>query len=219
MGLYSHNANYTGYKKNHAEREALDYYSTPTEEVENILDTININLNHTIILEPCAGGGHMLVGIENYCNKNNFKTTIIASDVKDRGNIATTEIFSGDEFDFLTEKYPFKNTIDYIIMNPPYATIEPFTLKALEIANHGVLLLGRLQFAEGEARYDTIFKECPPTDIYVYVDRIACYKNGNVKEKQASAQAYAWFYWDRYYMQENEYPTKFHWIRRANKIK
>ena len=31
---------YSGYDKNHKEREALDYYSTPIEEVENILNTM-----------------------------------------------------------------------------------------------------------------------------------------------------------------------------------
>ena len=69
-------------------------------------------------------------------------------------------------------------------------------MKALGIANKGVLMLGRLQFLEGEKRYLNILKDFPPSDVYVYVDRISCYKNGNDKEKMASAQAYAWFYWD-----------------------
>lgn len=97
-------------------------------------------------------------------------------------------------------------------MNPPYAVIEPFTMKALGIANKGVLMLGRLQFLEGEKRYLNILKDFPPTDVYVYVDRIYCPKNG--VEKMASAQAYAWFYWDL--TQENK-ETKVHWIRRADK--
>ena len=36
MGQYSKKGLYSGYKKNNKEREALDYYSTPTKEVENI---------------------------------------------------------------------------------------------------------------------------------------------------------------------------------------
>ena len=64
MGIAQYNKKgmYNGYDKNNKEREALDYYSTPTEEVENILSIIKIDGS---ILEPCAGGGHMLKGIYN----------------------------------------------------------------------------------------------------------------------------------------------------------
>lgn len=40
MGQYSTKGLYNGYKKNNAEREELDYYSTPTVEVTNILNTL-----------------------------------------------------------------------------------------------------------------------------------------------------------------------------------
>ena len=97
---------------------------------------------------------------------------------------------------FLSDEYPYKDNIDYIIMNPPYSIIEPFVMRSLGIANKGVLMLGRLQFLEGEKRFENILAEYPPTDIYVYVDRIACFKNGDISQKMSSAQAYAWFYWD-----------------------
>jgi hypothetical protein len=35
MGQYSKKGLYTGYDKNHKEREALDYYATPPKEVKN----------------------------------------------------------------------------------------------------------------------------------------------------------------------------------------
>ena len=108
-----------------------------------------------------------------------------------------------------------KVDIDYVIMNPPYATIEPFVMKALGIANKGVLMLGRLQFLEGQSRYENILKDYPPTDIYVYVDRISCDKNGT--EKMGAVQAYAWFYWDLDNQIHNM--TKIHWIRRSDKKK
>lgn len=53
---YSRKGMYSGYDKNHKERAALDYYATPIEEVENILSIMNLNLDHTTILEPCCGG-------------------------------------------------------------------------------------------------------------------------------------------------------------------
>ena len=41
---YNKKGMYSGYKKNNKEREALDYYSTPTEEVTHILNILNFHL-------------------------------------------------------------------------------------------------------------------------------------------------------------------------------
>ena len=212
---YNKKGMYNGYDKNHKAREALDYYSTPTEEVTNILDTLNINFIGKTILEPAAGGGHMLQGIKNYLADNINNVTIIATDIQDRG---CNDIETGAAFDFLSDEYPYKDNIDYIIMNPPYSIIEPFVMRSLGIANKGILMLGRLQFLEGEKRFENILAEYPPTDIYVYVDRIACFKNGDISQKMSSAQAYAWFYWDIEKVNTTIYNSKIHWLRRADKI-
>ena len=212
---YNKKGMYNGYDKNHKEREALDYYSTPTEEVTNILNTLNINFIGKTILEPSAGGGHMLQGIKNYLTDNVNNVTIIATDIQDRG---CKDIEAGAAFDFLSDEYPYKDNIDYIIMNPPYSIIEPFVMRSLGIANKGILMLGRLQFLEGEKRFKNILAEYPPTDIYVYVDRIACFKNGDISQKMSSAQAYAWFYWDIEKVNTTIYNSEIHWLRRADKI-
>ena len=212
---YNKKGMYNGYDKNHKEREALDYYSTPTEEVTNILNILNINFIGKTILEPAAGGGHMLQGIKNYLADNINNATIIATDIQDRG---CNDIETGTAFDFLSDEYPYKDNIDYIIMNPPYSIIEPFVMRSLGIANKGILMLGRLQFLEGEKRFENILAEYPPTDIYVYVDRIACFKNGDISQKMSSAQAYAWFYWDIEKVNTTIYNSKIHWLRRADKI-
>ena len=123
----------------------------------------------------------------------------------------------GAEYDFLSDAYPIPETsIDYIIMNPPYSTIEPNVMRALGIANKGVILLGRLQFLETQSRYENIFKDNPPTDVYVYVDRIACFRNGNLNINPSKVQAYAWFIWD--FTKEVQAP-QLHWIRRLDKDK
>ena len=79
MGLYNKIGGYSGYDKNHKERDALDYYSTPIEEVENILNILQLNLDKTNILQPCCGGGHMVKGIINYLNKRNYNSTLFAT--------------------------------------------------------------------------------------------------------------------------------------------
>lgn len=210
---YSKKGMYNGYDRSHKEREALDYYSTPIEEVTNILNTLNLDFKNTTVLEPAAGGGHMLQGIKNYLGEDLDKVTLIATDIQDRG---CKEISAGPAYDFLSDDYPHIKDIDYIIMNPPYSVIEPFVMRSLGIANKGILMLGRLQFLEGENRFNNILKNNPPTDVYIYVDRIACYKNGDDKVKMASAQAYAWFYFDIEKM-DKDYQTIVHWIRRNDK--
>ena len=211
---YNKKGMYAGYDKNHKERQAEDYYSTPTEEVTNILKTMGLDFSYATILEPCAGGGHMILGIENYLQERKTNTILLATDIKERGNVSSiTPIAAGNKYDFLSDDYPIKEA-DYIIMNPPFSVIEPFVMKSLGIANKGVLMFGRLQFLEAEKRYENILKDNPPSDFWVYVDRISCYKNGNINEKIASAQAYAWFYWD---LTKSASETKCHWIRRVGK--
>lgn len=212
--MYGKKGLYSGYDKNNKEREALDYYSTPTEEVTNILQILNIDFSDMTILEPCAGGGHMLSAIYDYCRES--VKEIIATDIQKRELCRDDlgDVLTGTDYDFLSDNYPKTEDIDYIIMNPPYSVIEPFVMKALSIANKGVIMLGRLQFLEGEKRFENILKTNPPTNIYIYVDRIACYKNGDIDQKMASAQAYAWFVWD---FEKTEYKPEVHFIRRYGK--
>lgn len=145
---------------------------------------------------------------------NRCPDAVIATDVAERKSKYSFPHFAGPQYDFLSDYYelPMETKIDYIVMNPPYSTIEPFTIRALEIAEKGVLMLGRLQFLEGKGRYENILKDNPPTDVYVYVDRIKCYKNGDLSDNSSSAQAYAWFWWNK--QEQTDFP-RLHWIRRT----
>ena len=210
---YNNKGLYNKYDKNHKERDKLDYYATPTVEVENILNTLNINFDGDTILEPCVGGGHMANGIWDYVHKKEYKCNLIGTDIMDRGyRDLNWETYYGKNYDFFSDEYPI-NSADWVVMNPPYSIIEPFMIRALEIAQKGVIMLGRLQVLEGEKRYSSVLKDYPPTDVYVYVDRINCWKNG-IKPEESSAQAYAWFLWDKIKETKN---SELHWIRRFDK--
>lgn len=209
-GNYNNKGLYNSYDKNHKERNRLDYYATPTAEVVNILEHLGINFNSCTILEPCVGGGHMAKGIEQYLNAHGqHEVAKVGTDIKDRGFKSDNWVLTYG-LDFFADDYP-EDTADWIIMNPPYAVIEPFVIRALEIAREGIIMLARLQFLEGSGRYDKILKDNPPTDVYVYVDRIQCWKDG-IKPEGSSAQAYAWFIWDK--SKDNKNP-EIHWLRRA----
>lgn len=222
MGQYTNKGLYNKYDKNHKERDKLDYYATPTVEVLNILKELDIDFLNCTILEPCIGGGHMAEGIDSYIiskyqdRPEDENVRCIGTDIHNRGyENDVWKLYCGPEYDFFSDDYPYDN-VDWIIMNPPYSVIEPFTIRALEIAKKGVIMLARLQFLEGEGRYENILQYTPPTDVYVYVDRIQCWKDG-LKPEGSSAQAYAWFVWDR--EKNNEYlvEPRIHWIRRADK--
>lgn len=212
MGQYSKKGLYTGYDKNHKEREALDYYATPPKEVTNILEVLNLDLTGADVLEPCCGGGHMVEGIYQY----NKRANILATDIMQRTNHFLTRDAVGDtimyhygtKYDFLGDEYPIERA-DYVILNPPFSVIIPFVQRSLEIADKGVLMLGRLKFLESQKRYTEIFQDNPPTKIFGYIDRIACYKNGDFSEKPSSIEAYAWFYWDK---KDISKKTEFNWI-------
>lgn len=211
MGLYNAKGLYNKYDKNHKERDKTDYYATPPGETINILRILNFDPNGLKILEPCAGGGHMYKDIMDYCDEVHTKGTILqATDFHYHQPMCDLPIATGEKYDFLSDYYPWTENIDWIIMNPPYATIEPFTIKALEIADKGVIMLARLQFLEGKSRYENILKNAPLSDVYVYVDRIQCWKDGKVPSG-SSAQAYAWFVFDK---EKYDGESRVHWIRR-----
>lgn len=215
MGLYTNKGLYNSYDKNHKERDKLDYYATPPVEVVNILDLLDINFSNQTILEPCCGGGHMAQGILEYLDTNGQKASLIATDIHKHEQMFRCNTYSplfGEEYDFLSDEYPYApDSVDWIIMNPPYATIEPFVIRSFEIAKRGIIMLGRLQFLEGEKRFNNIFSQKPPSEIYVYVERIQCWKQG-IKPDGSSAQAYAWFVWD---FQRTDSNSIVHWIHRA----
>lgn len=213
MGQYTNKGLLNGYKKNNKEREALDYYATPSSEVTNILDTLDYDFSGQTILEPSVGGGHMACAIEEYLARKGQRARLIGSDVMDRGFRSDTwSLAYGTDFDFLSDDYIYSEA-DIIIMNPPYSILEPFLLRALEIAKDKLIVLCRMQALEGEGRYEKIFVNNPPTDIYQYVDRIQCWKNGKEPEG-SSAQGYCWLVWDKTI--DTQFP-RLHWIRRADK--
>lgn len=213
MGQYSKKGLYSGYDKNHKERQAEDYYATPPEEVTNILEKLNLSKDEQIgILEPCCGGGHMVEGILHYFKKPN----ILATDIKKRENPYEAQHFeqgvlyySGEDFDFLSEDYPCKKS-GIVIMNPPFKVATPFILHGLDIATEMLIVFGRTKLVESKGRYEEIFSKYPPTDIYQYIDRVACAKNGDF-DNTNGIEAHAWFIWNKREMIDN-YETKFHWL-------
>lgn len=174
---------------NHSEgeRQEHDYYATDPEAVEALLQ--RERFNH-YVWECACGEGH----ISEVLKAHGYK--VKSSDIIDRGYEGTETV------DFLTVR---KEDIDHdfsrdIITNPPYKYAKEFVEKALEISMDStkIAMLLKLTFLEGKNRKE-LFDRYKPKTIYVFGNRIDCWKNGIKPEKPQKAVCYAWFVWEKGY--------------------
>lgn len=164
---------------NHADkqREKNDFYETPKEAVEELLKYEKFDGE----IWECACGKNAIVNVL----KEKQYEEIYYSDIIDRG-------VGADIIDFLQSDRKTKN----IITNPPFKLATKFLRKAIELTENKIVLLLRIQFLEGKERYE-IFKQHPPSKVYVFVNRVNPLIDG--KPYSQSAMCLAWFVWDKSY--------------------
>lgn len=158
----------------------------------------------------------MLQGIIDWAEEKQIYIDIDCTDVKDRKpydfiklNKFVRHLNYNLNEDFLSDQYcNINKEYDFIIMNPPFSTIEPFTMRALELLNKKsgqLIMFARTKFLESSSRYENIFKDDCPNLFLQYIERVCCYKNGDFSIKPASIESYAWFVWDRRYPNLHEF--------------
>jgi len=130
-------------------------------------------------LEPACGRGHMARPLAEYFE------TVSAADAYHYG--------FGPVRDFLTFPYEYKSH-DWVITNPPFRLAEEFVLRALDVARIGVAILARTVFLESVGRYESMFRDNPPTVFAQFTERVPMVK-GRVDAKASTATGYAWFVW------------------------
>ncbi len=165
------------------ERADFDYYATDPEAVRILLKKEQF---YHYILEPACGGGH----ISEVLIENGFD--VLSSDIVNRG-YANQQLTQ----DFLKAGSVPRNSRD-IITNPPYSQAKEFVQHALDISQESVkvAMFLKLTFLEG-AKRKTLFDKYPPKKIYVFRNRIDCWKNGIKPDKPSKAVCYAWFIWEK----------------------
>ena len=215
---YSKKGNYSGYDKNNKERQKDDFYATPPCEVLNILQQLKINFDGCNILDTCMGQGHLLLGVQEYLKRNNQKAQLYGTDLVERELINGVQgnFKFGEEYDIFAKNYLTKlrklnGYYDYIIINPPFKHMGAFVENALTIAQKGVIIFGRIQFLEGVQRFKNLHQIMPPNDIYGYIERVSCFKDG--QQKVGGVQMHAWFYYDM----NEDYPTTYHFLHKYRK--
>jgi hypothetical protein len=131
--------------------------------------------------EPACGAGHMSKILKEYF------ATVRSSDAYDYRY--------GEIFDFVATSCA-EESYDWIITNPPFRHAEGFVLRALKGARKGVAILARSVFLESVGRYETIFRDHPPTKFAQFSERVPMVR-GRLDRKASTATGYAWLVWER----------------------
>lgn len=155
-----------------------DYYGTNPAAVESLLSREEFDKK---IWEPCAGKHN----ISNVLKSHAYK--VWESDIFGYG-------LNHSIVDFLEYEGEWDGDL---ITNPPYNLAGDFVEKALKIVKPGkkLAMFLRLQFLEGQKRYNNIFVDNPPKTVYVFTKRQVCSKVDDFTE--GSAVAYVWIVWEK----------------------
>ena len=165
---------------NNDERAAGDYYTTDPNAVEQFLQTYKLPNRVGTIWECACGCGN----ISETLRKQGYD--VFSTDLYDRGYGCTG-------IDFLqTKEVPEGCSV--ILTNPPYGLSDEFVLHAMDILppNGKYIALMNLSYLAGQKRYSSIYKKGYLHAIYIYPNRINCYKN-NIPTGHSSPVNYAWF--------------------------
>lgn len=170
---------------NHSEEERADhdYYATDPDAVKELLEREKF---FHYIWEPACGGCHVTkVLLDAGYN-------VFSSDIVNRGSE-----YQDATQDFFKASAKPRNSRD-IITNPPYKYAKEFVEHALDISQESVkvAMFLKLTFLEGGKRKE-LFDKYPPKKIYVFRNRIDCWKNGEKPDKPSRAVCYAWFVWEK----------------------
>ncbi|WP_132254716.1 hypothetical protein [Methylobacterium segetis] len=174
--------------------DSLEFFPTPPWATRALMEHVfshlgfSDDLQFSACWDPACGEGHMIEVLLEYFGGGGW-----GGDVFDYGSGYRVE-------DFLDERTVIGSPADgvrpeFIITNPPFRPAARFTLRAMELAPVVALLL-RTQWLEGEDRYNTIFRDRPPTLYAPFVERVPMVK-GRWDPKASTATAYAWFVWVR----------------------
>lgn len=201
MGASNHSKN---------ERQAEEFYATDPRFINHLIEKEPWLKDKSLkILEPSAGDGTL---VDRF-----FELTGNRMDAYDlisrRQDIIEQNYFEKD----------FSNIYDVILTNPPYlkdspkatAGLSEFILKALNEVKVGgtVIMFLKTLHLESKVRYEKIFKNYPPSKLYIYSSRISCYKNNDTSMPQG-AISYTIFMWcNKKEDGSFDKDTKVDWIR------
>lgn len=169
-------------------RRECDFYKTPDEAIEKILDAL-VDFYGDNILECCAGDGAIIKALRR--NFEGIKISAIEIREEERENLIKAGADCVDIGDFLTLT-PTSPKPDLIITNPPYSIAQEIIGHCFKVAPDAeVVMLLRLAFLESKKR-KAFWERHPVTQLYVLSER------PSFTGKGTDATAYAWFVWSKH---------------------
>ena len=162
-------------------RHHADDYPTPRGFVEPLLEFLKLD-TETRVMEPCAGGGHLVAVLREYFDHVYFEDLH----------------YSG--VDFLDATIPETPSPGWIITNPPYKHAEAFVRRSLLHADNVAMLLNSA-FLESVTRSEGLFKDHPPA--YVFMNN----RRMRIEGGKSSVFAHVWVVW-----QKGRTDTRYRWL-------
>lgn len=131
-------------------RKPYDFYATPSDVVENVLNNLDLSEYGNKVLEPSAGNGNIVQVFKEYYPNKVVTAMEIRKEEVDNLKQCADKVLIGN---FLETKFDEK--YDIIIGNPPYSEALEFVNKSLELlSDNGILIfLLRTAFLESKSRY------------------------------------------------------------------
>lgn len=187
------------------EREALDFYQTPVYAIRTLIERFDFKSN--VIWEPMAGNGMIAkplreAGYDVKCSdivERKFKLDCAAD------YFSCSKPFSSDDFSIVT--------------NPPYSLTNDFLKHTLEtVKPRTCSLFLPIRYLEGKLRYDSIYSRYKPSKVFVYAQRLGCFKESDVAASivndkgTSSAVAYMWLCFDCDTWDKSSAKTEIEWI-------
>ncbi len=169
-------------KANKNPRREADFYPTPPEAIESLLNNYPLQ-DGSRILEPCAGDG----AISSALYIRYYLSVIYQVEINSK-HLLTLERYGDVHIKDFLDCTPEKN-YNYIITNPPFSLAQEFILKSLEY-NCTVIMLLRLNFLVSQTR-PQFWQDNPPSDVLVLSKRPSFTGDG-----KTDGQEYAWFVWN-----------------------
>lgn len=173
-------------------REAGDFYATNPRAID-ALECVGKLPKNNKIWECAAGQGDLSKALiqKGY--------EVISTDLYDRG-------YCTDGIDFLQTD---RLLAPCILTNPPYNLATEFCIHAIALGADEIYMFVKLQFLEGQRRYNELYSKNPPSEILQFIERMTVARNGNPSMyDKSSAIAFCWMIWEKNHIGE----PKLSWI-------
>ena len=164
-------------------KSKTDDYQTPEWAVDALLE---VETFPGFILEPAAGQGNIYRALKRYGYKK-----VYAADIRTDDELPEF-VHKGVSFFGQHDHHRF---VDHVITNPPYRIAQAFANRGLQVATAKVALLLRVNFVEGEKRYDW-FQETPLKGFYPFSSRLTMWPRCAEEPENSGTIAYAWYVWE-----------------------